>query len=515
LLHGVTGSGKTRIYADLIESQISKGQQTLYLLPEIALTNHMVARLKKTFGKDILVYHSRMNNQERVEIWQAVLIGAKVVVSARSGLFLPFTDLGLIIVDEEHDSSYKQNEPNPRYNARDAAIYMANMAKAHIILGSATPSLESYANVKNKKYGLVELTERHGKSILPKIDLVNLKEEYKDKRFDGVFSQNLLAAISEALMRKEQVLLFQNRRGYAPVLSCHLCGWQAECSHCDVKMTTHKAFREIRCHYCGSRSKMPTECPACGNHQLEEKGFGTEKIEELLGKHFPENNIQRMDWDTAKTKVAFENIIHDFEDKKIDILVGTQMITKGLDFANISLVGVLNADTLLRYPDLRANERAFQLLTQVAGRAGRREKQGKVIIQTFQPGHPVITETIHHLFDRFYERESAERKQFLYPPFFRLIHIEMLHKKSDVVAHAAQEYAQILKHKIGIKRVLGPAIPSIARIRGMYIYTITLKFEKDSHIVAKIKQIVSDEKEKLLKIPACKSVRINIDVDPY
>lgn len=515
LLHGVTGSGKTRIYAELIQKAISENKQVLYLLPEIALTHHLVERLKVYFGKDILVYHSRMNHQERVEVWKAVYSGSRVVISARSGLFLPFRQLGLIIVDEEHDSSYKQNEPNPRYNARDAAIYLARLLGASIILGSATPSLESYANAKDQKYALVELPERHGNSILPSIELVNLKEEYKDKRFDGVFSQTLISAIHGVLERDEQVLLFQNRRGYSPVLSCPICDWYAECEQCDVRMTTHKALNEIRCHYCGSRSRMPVECPACGHTHLEEKGFGTEKIEELLIRHFPKARVARLDWDTAKTKAAFENIIEDFENRQIDIIVGTQMITKGLDFDHISLVGVLNADTLLKYPDLRANERAFQLLTQVSGRAGRREKQGKVIIQTYQPGHPVILETIHHMYDRFYDRESSERKLYFYPPFYRMIQITVMHKKSDLVAHAAREYVLRLQSRIGQKRVLGPAIPSIARIRGMYMQTIIVKMEKDSSFASRIKKAVMEERDYILKVPSMKSVKMVIDVDPY
>ncbi|HMU04944.1 MAG TPA: primosomal protein N', partial [Saprospiraceae bacterium] len=359
LLHGITGSGKTRVYAELIKDTIENEKQTLYLLPEIALTTHMVERLKTIFGTEVLVYHSRMNNQERVEMWNAVLIGAKLVIAARSGLFLPFNNLGLIIVDEEHDPSFKQNEPSPRYNARDAAIYLSNLMKASIVLGSATPSLESFSNTVNDKYGLVNMTERHGASVLPKIQVIDLKEEYKDKRFDGLFSKHLTTSIENALIEKEQVLIFQNRRGYAPTISCHSCGWKADCNNCDVRLTIHKAFNELRCHYCGTRSKIPIQCPACGNHDLHQEGFGTEKIEEHMKALFPTANVARLDMDTAKTKLAYENIIHDFEEKKIDILVGTQMITKGLDFENIALVGVLNADALLRYPDLRANERAF------------------------------------------------------------------------------------------------------------------------------------------------------------
>lgn len=514
LLHGITGSGKTRVYSELIQEQLANGKQTLYLLPEIALTNNMVSRLKTTFGSEVLVYHSRMNNQERVEMWNAVLLGAKIVIAARSGLFLPFNNLGLIIIDEEHDASFKQNDPNPRYNARDAAIYLSHIAKANIILGSATPSLESYYNTMQGKYGLVSIMERHGKSVLPTIDIVDLKAEHKDKRFLGLFSNTLITAIETALVNKEQILIFQNRRGYAPTLSCQVCGWKADCQNCDVKMTTHKGFNELRCHYCGSRTKIPTTCPACGNDELLEMGFGTEKIEEHMKELFPTALIARLDIDTAKTKLAYEQIIHDFEEKKIDILVGTQMISKGLDFDNISLVGVLNADAILRYPDLRANERAFQLLTQVSGRAGRREKQGRVIIQTYDPKHPVIIETMHHMFDRFYIREAGERKTFKYPPFYRMIQIEVLHKNSGTAAHAANIFAAQVKEKIG-KRLIGPAVPSISRIRGLYIQTITIKMEKDPTIVHKIKQIILDVKSKIKQIPNCKTVRISIDVDPY
>ncbi|MBK9736677.1 MAG: primosomal protein N' [Saprospiraceae bacterium] len=514
LLHGITGSGKTRVYAELIKDTLAVDKQTLYLLPEIALTTHMVERLKIIFGNDVLVYHSRMNNQERVEMWNAVLLGAKIVIAARSGLFLPFVHLGLIIVDEEHDASFKQNDPNPRYNARDAAIYMANTTHCNIILGSATPSLESFANTINEKYGLVRMFDRHGESVLPKIRIVDLNEASKDKRFKGVFSPELITSIEEALINKEQILLFQNRRGYAPTINCHVCGWKADCINCDVHMTVHKAFNELRCHYCGTRSKIPVQCPACGNHDLFEQGFGTEKIEEEIKECFPTALVARLDMDTAKTKLAFENIIHDFEEQRIDILVGTQMISKGLDFGNIALVGVLNADAILRYPDLRANERAFQLLTQVSGRAGRRTKQGQVIIQTYNPTHPVIIETMHHLYDRFFERESSERKTFVYPPYFRMIQIELLHKNAGTCAHAAGVFADQVRSKIG-SRLIGPAIPSIARIRGMYIQTITIKMEKDPKIVSKIKKIILQERDKLKQIATCKSVRVNIDVDPY
>ena len=514
LLHGITGSGKTRVYAELIKEMLHHGKQTLYLLPEIALTNHMVERLKIIFGGDVLVYHSKINNQERVEMWNAVLLGAKIVIAARSGLFLPFSNLGLIIVDEEHDPSFKQSDPNPRYNARDAAIFLANLSSAHIVLGSATPSLESYSNAFANKYGLVNMADRYGNSVLPKIHVVDLREEYRDQGFKGLFSRELITSIENALINKEQVLLFQNRRGYSPAIYCQVCGWKAGCANCDVHLTVHKYFNDLRCHYCGSRAKIPDQCPACGNQDLIETGFGTEKIEEEIKELFPTALISRLDMDTAKTKLAFESIIHEFEERKIDILVGTQMITKGLDFENIALVGVLNADSILRYPDLRANERAFQLMTQVSGRAGRRAKQGKVIIQTYDPSHPVIIETMHHLYDRFFERESAERRQFIYPPYFRMIQIEFLHKNAATVSHAAALFADSVKKQIG-NRLLGPATPGISRLRGQYIQLITIKMEKNAQIVAKVKKILLSERDKLRQVPACKSVRVNIDVDPY
>ncbi|MGB4961063.1 MAG: primosomal protein N' [Saprospiraceae bacterium] len=514
LLHGITGSGKTRVYAELIKKMVEDAKQTLYLLPEIALTNNMVDRLKTTFGSDVIVYHSRMNNQERVEVWNAVLLGAKIVIAARSGLFLPFVDLGLIIVDEEHDASYKQSDPNPRYNARDAAVYLSHQSGAHIIMGSATPSLESYDNVHREKYGLIEMNVRYGASILPYIQITDLKESYKDKSFKGLFSKDLLEGIRETLDNKEQVLLFQNRRGYAPTINCHICGWKAECNNCDIHMTKHKVFQEMRCHYCGSKSKVPTQCPACGNTDLDDKGFGTEKIEEDIKSLFPHASVARLDFDTARTKLAFESILNEYESRKIDILVGTQMITKGLDFDNIALVGILNADAVLRYPDFRASERAFQLFTQVSGRAGRRAKQGKVIIQTYDPNHPVIADTMSHSYHRFIDRESGERKLFRYPPYFRMIQIELLHKNAATVAHTASVYADNIKKVIG-NRLIGPAAPSVARLKGQYIQTITIKMEKDQSIVSRIKRLVMDEKDHLKKISACKSVRVNIDVDPY
>lgn len=514
LLHGVTGSGKTKVYAELMKKYIEDGKQVLYLMPEIALTQNMVTRLKKIFGPDIMIYHSRLNNNERVEIWHAVLNRAKIIIAARSGLFLPFHNLGLVIVDEEHDASYKQQDPNPRYNARDAAVFLAMSSQANIILGSATPSLETYTNSLNNKYGLVEMSERYGEASLPNIHIVDLRKEYRDQRFDGIFSQFLKENIQMALEKKEQVLLFQNRRGYAPVIGCQICGWHAFCANCDVKMTYHKVFDELRCHYCGSRTKKPQKCPACGNEQLVQQGFGTEKIEEEISRVFPQARIARIDMDTAKTKIAFESIMHEFEEGRVDILVGTQMITKGLDFSNLSIVGVLIADRLFQYPDLRANERAFQLMTQVAGRAGRHNTHGNVVIQTFHPEHPTLSYILNGDYKGFYHAESKERNTFHYPPNYRLIHIELLHKKFETVFKAAELYKQNLSKKLG-NRVLGPATPSIGRVRNQYIQTIIIKIENKIHASSKVKAILLEEKAKMQEIKYWQSVKFVIDVDPY
>jgi primosomal protein N' (replication factor Y) (superfamily II helicase) len=514
LLHGVTGSGKTRIYAELIMEVVKKGKQVLFLLPEIALTSHLVERLRANIPEPILVYHSRMNNNERVDIWNAVNQGAKIVISARSGLFLPFQDLELIVVDEEHDPSYKQHDPNPRYNARDTALYMANMYQAKIILGSATPSLESYHNAYLNKFGIVSLTERHGASILPYIEIIDLKKARKDKRFDGLLSQELIDAVQQALENKEQILIFQNRRGYSPSIGCQVCGWHAECPNCDVHLTLHKGVNQLKCHYCGIKQKKPIVCPACGSPELMENGFGTEKIEEHFKAVFPQAKIARLDMDTARTKMAYEKVIYEFENKEIDILIGTQMIAKGLDFANISLVGVINADGLLRYPDLRSNERAFQLLTQVAGRAGRRDNLGRVMIQSYSPEHPVLHETLHHLYASFYQREMAERKAFIYPPYYRMIEIDFLHKNLETAIHAAQVFVNILKPQLG-NRLIGPSEPPMARVRGMYIQNVLIKFEKDGKMSTHIKDLIETTRIQLKNIQATKSVRLIIDVDPY
>lgn len=514
LLHGVTGSGKTNIYIDLIQETIERGEQVLFLLPEIALTAQIVARIKKVFGDDVGLYHSKMSDNERVELWKASMYTKKVVVSARSGIFLPFQHLGLIIVDEEHDPSYKQNDPNPRYHGRDLAIYHASTSGAKVLLGSATPSLESYYNCQEGKYGLVKLGERYGEVEMPELELVDLKHMYKTNRMQSIFSLHLMENIQKTLDRKEQVLIFQNRRGYAPTVNCELCGWTTECVNCDVTLTLHKYMEELRCHYCGYRMKMPPSCPACGNPNLNKKGYGTEKIEMELKELLPEASIKRMDYDTAKTKSQQEHLISDFEERKFDILIGTQMITKGLDFENLKLVGVVNADSSIHFPDFRAHERAYQMLTQVSGRAGRKGSQGKVILQSFIPTHQVLRDVVMDNYDSFYAREIQERKEFNYPPFFRTINITLRHKKFNVVEEASRIMAANLKKQIG-SRLMGPAQPSVARVRNMYIMHIFIKMEKNPRVIRWIKDLILAEKHLFADTTGFKSVRVKIDVDPY
>lgn len=513
LLFGVTGSGKTRIYIELIKEYLEKGKQVLYMLPEIALTTQIVERLMQVFQGDIGVYHSKMNNNQRVELWNACLSGKSLIMGARSSLFLPFTNLGLIIIDEEHDASFKQSDPSPRYNARDAALYLSQLTGAKVLLGSATPSLSSYLNASEGKIGLVKILERHGDSVLPEMKIIDLREKYKKGMMHGHVSNDLKHAIDRTLSSGEQVLLFQNRRGYAPTLKCTVCDFHAECPNCDLSLTIHQAFNELRCHCCGYRHKMPSECPQCGYRELKKLGFGTEKIELEIQKLFPESKVARMDYDTAKTKSAYQSILSDFREGEIDILVGTQMITKGLDFDKINVVGILNADSLLYFPDFHANERAFQLITQVAGRAGRRSKRGQVIIQTFSPQHPVILETENYNYKQFYKREMSERRRFYYPPFFRMIRITIRHKDFKLAEDAAQLFAKKLKDKIG-NRVIGPTVPGIARIRGKYQQQITIKMEKNKNAIEKIKNWIIYYRNELLNMEGKKSLRFIIDVDP-
>jgi primosomal protein N' (replication factor Y) len=514
LLHGVTSSGKTHIYARLMEEAIQQGRQVLYLLPEIALTSQVISRLRKYFGDVVAVSHSRFSDSERVEIWNRVKEGkTRIVLGARSAVFLPFADLSLVIVDEEHETSYKQFEPAPRYHARDAAIYLASLNGAKVLLGSATPSFESYLNAIKGKYGLISMTERFGGTALPEIITADLSEETRKKMIKGNFSSVLLQGIDSAMEAREQVILFQNRRGYVPVLECGLCGWSPRCKNCDISMTYHKYQEQLRCHYCGYSGKPPVLCEACGSTHIRFLGLGTEKVEDDLALLLPTVRISRLDLDAAKGKTGPSRIIRDFEERKTDILIGTQMVTKGLDFENVSLVGIISADQLLNFPDFRAFERAFQLMSQVAGRAGRRDKQGKVIIQTFRPGHQVIKSVIEHDFPAFFNQEIRDRETFKYPPFFRLIKIAVKNKDQVLAQQAAEQLATLLRNSMG-SRVLGPEIPYVPRIRNLYIRNIMVKIGRGDSL-PKVKAVIRTSIETLSALKDKKTVSFIIDVDPY
>jgi len=522
LLHGITSSGKTEIYIKLIEEAVNKGKQVLYLLPEIALTTQIINRLRKAFGNMVGVYHSKFSDNERVEIWNKVLLNSpgnaanegtyQIVLGARSALFLPYHDLGLIIIDEEHDNSYKQINPAPRYNARDSAIYLAKLHNAKTLLGSATPSLESYYNAKNDKYALVALNKRFGGVMLPEIFVADVKEETKKRHMKSHFTPFLLENIGEALKNKDQVILFQNRRGFSVRLECDICHWIPECKHCDVTLTYHKKSNQLICHYCGYSINIPERCPACNNNKILMHGFGTEKLEEELPIFFPEAKVKRMDLDTTRSKHGHQQIINDFEDRKIDILVGTQMVTKGLDFENISMVGIMNADSMISFPDFRAFERSYQLMAQVSGRAGRKQKRGKVIIQTYNPYHAVIRYVIDNDYTAMYESQIAERHTFKYPPVYKLIEISLRHKNADKLNRSAKEFATVLKKSFG-QRVLGPEFPVVSRIRNEYIKNILVKFEKDISLT-KAKSVLTDHIETFKADKDHTGVRVVIDVDP-
>jgi primosomal protein N' (replication factor Y) len=516
LLHGVTSSGKTQVYIRLIEQIMAQGRQVLYLLPEIALTTHIIERLRQYFGTSIGVYHSRFNDNERVEVWQKVLNNEyKVVLGARSSVFLPFVDLGLIIVDEEHETSYKQFDPAPRYNARDAAIFLANMYRGKVLLGSATPSFESYFNARTHKYGFAELTERYGGVELPTIQVVSIAEETKKKTIQSHFTSVLMADMQQALVNKEQVILFQNRRGYAPVLLCKICAYTPKCINCDVSLTFHKHSGKLHCHYCGYKEDTPSICPACGSTQLEYRGFGTEKVEDELSLLLPESRIARMDLDTTRSRNALQNILNDLEEKKIDILVGTQMVAKGLDFADVTVIGIINADSLLKYPDYRANERSYQMLSQVSGRAGRRGKQGKVVIQTYDPTHRVIKQVIENNYSDLYFTEMEERKAFHYPPFYRIINLAIKHKDPEMLYNQAAYLGKELRKQLGEERVVGPQVPLVSRIRNFYIQSIMLKFEKDGVSINKVKTTIRDIITQFQTTKLSKGSVVQPDVDPY
>ena len=514
LLHGATGSGKTRVYVELIQKALAQGEQVLYLLPEIALTTQITSRLQIIFGDNIAVYHSRLNGQERVELWQQTLAGKPVILGVRSSLFLPFKNLKYIIVDEEHDASFKQQDPNPRYNARDASIYLASLYGAKVLLGTATPSVETYHNTQTGKYGLVEMPKRFGGLQMPEIIIVDNKEELKRRTLHGNFTSRLIEELKAALARGEQAILFQNRRGYAPTMACPTCGWTSECKNCDVNLTYHKFSNSLTCHYCGYTIRLPKECPACGHKSLNIKGFGTERIEDELKIHLPEAKIGRMDLDTSRSKTAHSKIINDFEEKRIEILVGTQMVTKGLDFENVGLVGVLSADNLLKFPDFRATERAFQLMMQVAGRAGRKHKRGKVIIQAFDIKHPILRDIVENEYGTFFKRELQERQNFQYPPYFRLIGVSLRHKKHQVLHAAAKVFTKYVREKLG-NRVNGPAVPAVERVNTYFILDYLIKVEKDADKIRYTKDTIAQATFEMQNTEGYSNVRVAVDVDPY
>jgi primosomal protein N' (replication factor Y) len=513
LLHGVTGSGKTEIYIDLIRRALESGSQVLYLLPEIALTTQIVQRLKKIIGSELGVYHSKFSDNERVEVWNGVLQGKfRFVIGVRSSVFLPFDNLGLIIVDEEHDASYKQHDPAPRYNARDVAFMIAQMHHAKVVLGSATPSTESYYQATQNKYGLVRLTERFGEAQLPEIILADLTKEKKRKTNKGEFSSLLLREIKEVIDKKEQVILFQNRRGHSPMVQCEDCSWVPKCINCAVSLTYHQYRHALVCHYCGYREELPKQCPTCTSKRILTLGYGTEKLEEELKLQFPEASIQRMDLDTTRSKSGYENIIDDFE--KGNTLVGTQMVTKGLDFDNVNLVGIFDADRMMHFPDFRSYERSFQLMTQVSGRSGRREKKGKVVIQTSNVNHPLFQFVLQNDVTGFINEQLADRQLHFFPPFSRLIEITMKHADKKICYEASQQLAEGLKSQLKNVRILGPGEPMISKIRNEYLMTILIKIGRDQGRLNEIKSILLNLSSQLVAVKEFRNVRIVFDVDP-
>lgn len=514
LLHGVTSSGKTEIYIHLIQETLDRGGQVLYLLPEIALTVQMTQRLQRVFGSRLGIYHSRYSDRERVEIWRKQLSDSPydIILGARSAIFLPFTKLSLVIVDEEHETSFKQQDPAPRYHARSAAIVMAQMFGAKVLLGTATPSMESFYNAKTGKYGLVTLSTRFKGIQLPEIEVVDVKDLRHRKMMTGPFSPRLLAAMREALTSGKQVILFQNRRGFAPVLSCRTCGWTPKCKNCDVSLTYHKRLNLLTCHYCGFTMPVPESCPNCDNPHLSDRGLGTEKIEDLVRTEFPEASVARMDLDTTRTRGAYERLIGDFGAGKTNVLIGTQMISKGLDFDKVAVVGILDADTMLNYPDFRAYEHAFMMMSQVAGRAGRKGKRGLVILQTKSPDLPVISQVVRNDYQSFYDNLLEERSLFLYPPFSHVAYVFLKHKSEGVVEMASQEMGGKLRQLLG-DRVLGPDKPSVARVKAVFIRKIVLKLETGIDL-KKTRQALYAARDVIMSQPCYKSVQIYFDVDP-
>jgi primosomal protein N' (replication factor Y) len=511
LLHGVTSSGKTQLYIQLIEAYYQQGKQILYLLPEIALTSQMIRRLQLHFGGNIAIYHSKFNNNERVELWNKIKTGeTRIVLGARSALFLPYKELGLIVVDEEHDSSFKQQDPAPRYNARDAAIFYASLFGAKVLLGSATPSIETYYNAQKGKYGLVALNERFGGIHLPIIEIIDTRKVVQKGKV--MLSPQLKEAVQQTVANGRQVILFQNRRGYSPYLLCGTCGYLPQCKNCDVTLTLHKYSNKLHCHYCGTTYPKITECPACGTVNWMEKNFGTEKIEEMLDEEFPNLRVARMDVDSVKGKSAHDNLIQLFEQQRIDVLVGTQMVVKGLDFEKVSLVGILDADGLLSFADFRVNERAFQLMEQVSGRAGRKDEQGKVLIQATQVSHPILQFVQQHDYEKMYEFEIANRQQFFYPPFSRIIEITLKHKIKEVVDEAANKLGLALKIDLN-NFVVGPAAPVVARVRNQYLMELLIKLPLDMKQIHQYKKAIKNQFNLLLAEKKFKGVVMIADVD--
>lgn len=514
LLHGVTSSGKTEIYIHLIRQALEQKQQVLYLLPEIALTVQIMSRLQRVFGDRLGIYHSKYSDAERVEIWQKQLSGHPydVILGARSAVFLPFLNLGLVIIDEEHETSYKQQDPAPRYHARSAAIMLAQFLGSRVLLGTATPSLETYHNAKTGKYGLVELTERYKGIQLPEIQVVDIKDLQHRKMMNGPFSPLLLSKVREALERGEQAILFQNRRGYAPMIECKQCGWVPHCQHCDVSLTLHRNLNQLTCHYCGHTYQVPTECPNCGCTQLQTRGYGTEKIEAEVHEIFPEARIARMDLDTTRSRQAYERIINDFSAGRTNLLIGTQMISKGLDFDRVSVVGILNADTMLNYPDFRAYEQAFMMIAQVSGRAGRKGKRGLVILQTKSPELPLIAQVVRNDYAAFYRSLIAERQQFRYPPYYRLVYVYLKHRQEPTVAAASMEMGALLRQWFS-GRVLGPDKPGISKVKSLSIRKIVLKFEPTLNM-SEVRKYLTLAQQQLLQNKRYSTLQIYYDVDP-
>ncbi len=518
LFYGITGSGKTEVYLHLIKKYLKAGKQVLYLLPEIALTAQIIERLKSIFGESVGVYHSKFSDEERAEVFRSVkeeFLGKhyKVILGVRSAIFLPFKNLGLIIVDEEHETTYKQTDPAPRYHARDAAIYLAKLTGAKVLLGSATPSIESFHNAQKGKYGYVELTERFGGVQMPEILIANEREARKKRQMKSLFHPLVLDNVKSALNNGEQVILFRNRRGFAPYVECATCGWIPKCKHCDVSLTYHSDINMLVCHYCGYKQEVPQVCEVCGDRAMETRSFGTQKIENELQIFFPDAKIERLDLDATRRKYAHEEIIYRFSKGEIDILIGTQMVTKGLDFEKVNTVGILNADNSLFFPDFRANERSFQLFTQVSGRAGRRHKQGKVIIQTSHPEHPVMRLVLENNYKKLYETEIVLRRQFGYPPFTRLIKLSIKHSNPKTVNGFAEKLEVILKKSLGKKRVLGPHTPVVKRIKNQYILEFLIKVEKVSYL-PKIKNFLKQSVENIKSFPGFSNVAVIYNVDP-